>query len=114
MPQLNTTYLTNIAGQNVVSGYHMLEDIKYNVLTDVFYAPVVSSTYTGPQGPKGDTGAQGAAGPAGPAGTVRVGTVTTVDGDATVYNSGTSTDAVLDFGIPKGPKGDVGPSFMAD
>ena len=80
----------------------------------------------GPQGPKGDTGAQGpagaegAAGPQGPQGetgatgqsaNISVGTVTTLSAgsEATVVNSGTSMDAVLDFGIPQGAKGDTGP-----
>lgn len=80
----------------------------------------------GPQGPKGDTGpqgpagAEGATGPQGPQGetgatgqsaNISVGTVTTLSAgsNATVVNSGTSMDAVLDFGIPQGAKGDTGP-----
>ncbi len=73
----------------------------------------------GPQGPQGETGAvgatgpQGATGPAGAAGTaatITVGTVTTVDSDvpAAVNNSGTSSAAVLDFTIPRGPAGGGG------
>ena len=79
----------------------------------------------GPQGPKGDTGpqgpagAEGATGPQGPQGetgatgqsaNISVGTVTTLSAgsNATVVNSGTSMDAVLDFGIPQGAKGDTG------
>lgn len=56
-----------------------------------------------PKGPKGDTG---------PAGTVAVGTVTTLDPgeEATVTNSGTSTAAVLNFGIPEGQPGAAGPT----
>lgn len=55
----------------------------------------------GPQGP------QGPAGPAGAAATVTVGDVTTLDAgqDATVTNAGTTSAAVFNFGIPKGPKG---------
>ena len=62
---------------------------------------------TGPQGPKGDTGAQG---PAGTAATVKVGTVTTGEAgsNAAVTNSGTSSDAVLNFTIPRGPQGPKG------
>ena len=43
-------------------------------------------------------------GAAGQAATIRIGTVTTVayTANATVVNSGTSTAAVLDFGIPRG------------
>ena len=71
---------------------------------------------TGPQGPKGDTGPQGpkgetgATGPAGTSATIAVGTVTTLPSgsNATVTNSGTSSSAVFDFGIPRGPKGDAG------
>lgn len=80
----------------------------------------------GPQGPKGDTGpqgpvgAEGATGPQGPQGetgatgqsaNISIGTVTTLSAgsNATVINSGTSMDAVLDFGIPQGAKGDTGP-----
>ena len=69
---------------------------------------------TGEQGPKGDTGetgAQGIQGPAGPKGdtalTVSVGTVTSGE-NPSVTNSGTATDIVLDFVIPKGDKGDTG------
>lgn len=67
----------------------------------------------GLQGPKGDTGAQGPEGPAGSAGaaaSVRVGTTTTLPAgsQATVTNSGTSQDAVLNFGIPKGADGSGG------
>lgn len=79
----------------------------------------------GPQGPKGDTGpqgpagAEGATGPQGPQGetgatgqsaNISIGTVTTLSAgsNATVINSGTSMDAVLDFGIPQGAKGDTG------
>lgn len=79
----------------------------------------------GPQGPKGDTGpqgpsgAEGATGPQGPQGetgatgqsaNISIGTVTTLSAgsNATVVNSGTSMDAVLDFGIPQGAKGDTG------
>lgn len=68
---------------------------------------------TGAQGPKGDTGAAGPAGAQGPAGTaatVKVGTVTTGEAgsNAAVTNSGTSSDAVLNFTIPRGPQGPKG------
>ena len=48
------------------------------------------------------TGAVGGSG--GQAATIRIGTVTTLryNQNATVVNSGTSTAAVLDFGIPRG------------
>ena len=49
-------------------------------------------------------------GESGAAATIAVGTTTTLDAgkDATVSNSGTSSAAVFDFGIPKGAKGDDG------
>ena len=64
----------------------------------------------GPRGPKGDTGDTGPAGPAGSSATIAVGTVTTLPAgsNATVTNSGTSSSAVLDFGIPPGDKGETG------
>ena len=59
----------------------------------------------------GDTGATGATGPTGPQGpgaTISVGSVTTTTygNPAQVTNSGTSTDAVLDFVIPQGAPGE--------
>lgn len=53
---------------------------------------------------------QGETGNQGPSGTISVGTTTTLapDTPATVNNSGTSTSAVFNFGIPKGEKGDAG------
>ena len=71
----------------------------------------------GPQGPQGETGATGAQGPQGETGAtgqsanISIGTVTTLPSgsNATVVNSGTSMDAVLDFGIPQGPQGEIGP-----
>jgi hypothetical protein len=52
--------------------------------------------------PQGATGAQGTAGTPGTAATVTVGTVTPLDPGTipTVTNSGTTTAAVLDFGLP--------------
>ena len=81
---------------------------------------------TGPQGPQGETGPQGPQGETGPEGpqgiqgetgatgqsaNISIGTVTTLTSgsNATVVNSGTSMDAVLDFGIPQGPQGETGP-----
>lgn len=69
---------------------------------------------TGPKGEKGDTGEQGPKGDTGDPGqnaTIAIGTVTTLEPDqeATVQNTGTETNAVLAFGIPKGAQGDIGP-----
>ena len=62
---------------------------------------------TGPKGDKGETGDRGIPGAAA---TVTVGTVTTgaAGSQASVTNSGTENDAVLNFTIPKGDKGDNG------
>lgn len=64
----------------------------------------------GDQGDKGDTGATGPQGPQGNAATVSVGSTTTlpVGYDATVTNTGSIYNAVLDFGIPQGPQGPQG------
>lgn len=61
------------------------------------------------KGDKGDTWNPGAAA------TIAVGTVTTLDPDdsATVTNSGTSSAAVFNFGIPKWDKGDTGNTWSA-
>lgn len=55
-------------------------------------------------------GADGRDGADGKAATVRIGTVTTLEpgSKATVSNSGTTTDAVLNFGIPRGADGEGG------
>lgn len=58
------------------------------------------------KGPKGDTGSQG---PQGVAGTIEIGSVQTVGygSPASVTNSGTDTEAVLDFQIPQGAPGET-------
>lgn len=67
---------------------------------------------TGPQGPKGEDGKDGEKGDKGDAGqaaTVTVGSTTTTNPgtSATVTNSGTTSAAVLNFGIPRGATGSV-------
>lgn len=67
----------------------------------------------GPAGPQGETGATGSQGPQGIQGvpgitpTITIGTTYTVPADtpASVENSGTETDLVLNFSIPQGPQG---------
>lgn len=56
------------------------------------------------KGPKGDTGSQG---PQGVAGTIEIGSVQTVSygSPASVTNSGTEEEAILDFQIPQGAPG---------
>ena len=74
-----------------------------------------------PKGEKGDTGAKGAAGAKGQDGakgadgitpTLKVGTVTTLaaGSNATVTMSKNNNEYTLNFGIPKGNKGDTGAS----
>ncbi len=60
--------------------------------------------------PEGDTGPAGADGVDGLDSTVAIGNVTALNTgeNATVANSGTPSDAVLDFGIPKGDTGATG------
>lgn len=64
----------------------------------------------GPTGPKGETGAKGDRGDIGPA-TIKVGITETVSEleNASVSNSGTEKDVILDFKIPRGEKGEIGP-----
>lgn len=61
------------------------------------------------KGPQGDTGATGATGATGTAATVNVGSVTTTTygSPASVTNSGTESEAVLDFVIPQGKPGEA-------
>jgi hypothetical protein len=74
--------------------------------------PTVASKFIAPQlieipGPKGDTGTKG---DTGNTGTINVGTVSAIayGSTPTVVNSGTSTAAVFNFGLPRGEKGDAG------
>lgn len=53
-------------------------------------------------------GSAGPQGPAGQAATIQIGSVTSGDAPA-VTNSGTETDAVLDFVLQQGPAGPQGP-----
>jgi len=99
-------------------------DLDRNVVIETSTGPtlvILSAT----QGPAGPAGADGDG--AGNAVTVAVGTVTALAPNATptVTNSGTSADAVFDFGIPagaagadgaqgpQGPKGDTGDTGAA-
>ena len=61
----------------------------------------------GPQGLPGERGPQGVQGIPGENATIEIGTVTTLNPgeNCTVKNVGTSTNAILDFGIAQGPQG---------
>lgn len=83
------------------------------------YVAKIKQGPQGPKGDKGDTGEQGETGPQGVQGpkgadgitpTVSVGTVNTVSSStpASVTNSGSGSNVVLDFNIPQGEKGDTG------
>lgn len=65
--------------------------------------PNINYTCYGPTGPTGPTGPAGA--------TVTVGTTTTTEpgSNASVINSGTSTNAIFEFSIPTGATGPTGP-----
>lgn len=67
----------------------------------------------GPKGEKGDIGPQGIKGEKGDQGpsTIQIGNIETIEPseEAEVINVGTPVDVVLDFKIPKGEKGDIGP-----
>lgn len=65
---------------------------------------------TGERGPQGLQGEPGATGAAGTAATIKVGTVSTGNAGSavSVTNSGTSSEVILNFVIPKGDKGDQG------
>ena len=96
----STTYTQNQAVQYSGTAYVCLQG-NSNVIpssnTSVWSVMVL----------KGDTGATGAVGSAG---TVTIGTTTTgsAGGNASVSNSGTSSEAVLNFSIPKGVSGAAG------
>lgn len=70
---------------------------------------VVQTLIGNVKGPQGDTGATGATGAQGDAATIEVGSVTTAayGTAASVTNSGTTSEAVLDFVIPQGAPGDT-------
>lgn len=72
---------------------------KVDVYEDVSVVEVTAGSIQGPKGDKGDSGA-----------TITVGTTTTGDAgtSASVTNSGTISDVILNFTIPKGAKGDTG------
>ena len=64
----------------------------------------------GPEGPKGDTGATGSQGPKGDTGATPSFTIGSVSGgaEAGVTITGTASNPVLNFVLPKGDKGDTG------
>lgn len=75
------------------------KDINVVVETEEVVVPIEAIGVQGPKGDKGDTALS-----------VEVGTTTTGEAgtNASVTNSGTATDLILNFTIPKGDKGDKG------
>lgn len=73
-----------------------------------------SSTYTIANGKDGRDGVNGTNGQDGQAATITVGTTTTGEAgtNASVTNSGTSSNAVFNFTIPQGAKGDDGDNYV--
>ena len=95
-----TTYTQNEAVQYNGSAYVALQGNSNLIPSDNASSWSVMTS-------KGDTGPAGAVGNAG---TVAIGTTTTgsVGGIASVTNSGTSSEAVLNFTLPKGSTGQQG------
>jgi hypothetical protein len=98
-------------GENGLSAYEVAVANGFTGTEAAWLASLV-----GPQGEQGEPGmpgspgGDGAPGADGAAATIAVGTVTTLapGSSATVVNSGTSSAAVLDFGIPEGEPGAPG------
>lgn len=96
---LNPTY--------TVDGTHM-NKVGYGVAADQLEPGMKKGWLIGSNvGPKGETGPAGAKGNDGKSATVRIGNVTQGT-TASVTNSGTTSDAVFDFTLPQGAKGDKG------
>lgn len=108
----------------------ILQEQQVDNVDSVLTGPPGPQGEPGPQGPQGPAGPQGETGPAGPEGpegprgqtgpagqdgsdgvtpTITVGSTTTVSSDipASVSNSGTNTNVILNFTIPQGPRGDT-------
>jgi microcystin-dependent protein len=110
----STAYAINDAVSSGGSSYICIAANTNNVPPNPTYWNLVAQIgNTGLQGPTGATGSQGPAGSTGPAGTaatIAVGTTSTLTpgNNATVTNSGTSSTAVFNFGIPQGATGSTG------
>lgn len=112
---------TGIGGKSVLSG--SVDPISSNGSNGDFYINVIDNKIFGPKsnnswptgvslvGPQGNPGIQGTVGPKGDAAaTVIVESTTTgaAGTQASVTNSGTSSDVKLNFVVPRGDKGDKG------
>jgi len=114
-----TAWLTNpqsnfglVLSPTAGSGVSVSFDSKENTNTSHNAELQLVLVSAGPQGPQGPQGIPGVsiAGPPGAAATVAVGTTTTLaaGSQATVTNTGTTSAAVLNFGIPQGTAGSGG------
>lgn len=74
------------------------------------YADFTQEQLAALKGPKGDTGDAGEKGDTGAAASIKIGTVTTgaAGSNASVTNSGTASNVVLDFTLPRGDRGEDG------
>lgn len=92
---------------------------RYEFLTDLSIGAKGDVGEKGETGQKGDVGLKGETGQKGDIGqaaTISVGTITTLPSgsSANIVNSGDSLNAVFDFGIPIGDKGEAGVSNVFD
>lgn len=107
------------AAQNAAeSAEQTAADIKQQADSGAFNGEQGPQGEAGPQGPKGDTGPQGEKGDVGEQGiaaTISVGKTTTAEAGtpASVVNVGTENNAIFDFIIPKGEKGEQGASSVS-
>lgn len=92
-------FVVEVNPSNINTG-EIIASSEFNALVEAL-AEVQEYKANGLKGDKGDKG---------DAATIQVGTVETLEPNqnATVSNSGTATDAVFNFGIPKGAKGEPG------
>lgn len=111
-------------GVTILGSYDTLEELKianpignigdaYMIGTNLYVWNAISNNWIDVgciQGPQGEHGEKGETGADGKAATITIGTVTTGEAgtSAIVTNSGTDSDAIFDFMIPKGEKGDDG------
>ena len=74
------------------------------------YADFTQEQLAALKGPKGDKGDAGEKGDTGAAASIKIGTVTTgaAGSNASVTNSGTASNVVLDFTLPRGDRGEDG------
>jgi hypothetical protein len=90
------------------------DSVPVRVVSDTLSSAKILLVERSIQGPAGADGPQGEPGPPVPPGegsaTVTIGTTTTGDAgtDVIVVNSGTTTEAILDFTIPRGEQGPQG------